>query len=59
MGIFFFIKSPALIEDIYLDEEAESSPEAFVEAMDKSYHQVPNSFIICLQFLVNLPLVNS
>jgi len=37
MGVFFYIRSPALIEDVFVPEEAEHSPEAYIDAIIKSY----------------------
>ena len=41
MGIFFWIHSVALVEDLSVSEPGEySSKEAFVTAMEGSYNQV-------------------
>jgi len=46
MGIFFKIRSPALIEDVYIPEEAEEDPQHFIEALDLGYsHSATNCFI--------------
>jgi len=51
MGVFFMIKSPALIEDVLIPEEAEESPAAFIAAMEKGYHaSSTNCFIATLMY---------
>lgn len=40
MGILFYIKSPAFLEDLYIPEEAEEDPIHFIHAMEDSYSQV-------------------
>ena len=40
MGIFFWIHSVALVEDLNIDEEKISSKVEFVNAMEASYNQV-------------------
>ena len=40
MGIFFWIHSVALVEDLNIDEEKISSKGEFVNAMEASYNQV-------------------
>lgn len=41
MGIFFFIQSPAFIEDLYIPETVpEDDPQAFIDAMEASYSQI-------------------
>jgi len=55
MGIFFMIKSPALIEDIFLPESAGESPEAFISHMMTSYKQSSNNcFIACALYAATL-----
>jgi len=47
MGVFFMIRSPALIEDIYMPE-GEKSPAEFIADMNKYYSQSSvNCFIAC------------
>ena len=40
MGIFFWIHSVALVEDLNIDEEKISSKGEYVNAMEASYNQV-------------------
>ncbi|XP_050726316.1 ribonuclease kappa-like [Eriocheir sinensis] len=40
MGIFFFIKSPAFIEDLYIPEEAHHDANEYIKALDESYHTI-------------------
>ena len=40
MGIFFWIHSVALVEDLNIDEEKISSKVEYVNAMEASYNQV-------------------
>lgn len=51
MGIFFKIRSPALIEDLSIPEEAHWSAEEFLKAMNDSYSQV-NFNIHCIIFII-------
>ena len=46
MGLFFLIKSPALIEDLYIPDDTEETPAAFIEAMEASYSQVTRTVIV-------------
>ncbi|XP_068219095.1 ribonuclease kappa [Palaemon carinicauda] len=40
MALFFGIRSPAFIEDLYIPAEAEEEPRTYLEAMNKSYYQI-------------------
>ena len=41
MGIFFNIRSPALIEDLYIpDDETVHTADGYLKAMNDSYSQV-------------------
>jgi len=44
MGVFFKIRSPALIEDVYIPEEAEEDPAHFIDALEKGYAQAGHPF---------------
>jgi len=46
MGVFFFIESPALLDDLYLPEESHHDPQSFIKAMETSYSQVNILLII-------------
>jgi len=56
MGIFFWIHSVALVEDLSVKEPGEyDSKEAFVTAMEGSYNQnAMNCWIAALLYLVTL-----
>ena len=48
MGVFFKIRSPAFIEDIYISEEAHHDPKHFVDEMYQSFDQVNcNNIYLC------------
>ena len=53
MGVFFMIRSPALIEDIYMPE-GEKSPAEFIADMNKYYSQVCQYFVIAVDNLFAL-----
>jgi ribonuclease kappa len=55
MGIFFWIHSVALVEDLNIDEEKISSKGEYVNAMEASYNQnAMNCWIAALLYLVTL-----
>ncbi|XP_018024589.1 ribonuclease kappa-B [Hyalella azteca] len=39
MGILFYIKSPAFLEDLFIPENA-TEPAAYIDAMEKSFSQI-------------------
>ncbi|KAB7497987.1 Ribonuclease kappa [Armadillidium nasatum] len=46
MGVFFKIRSPALIEDLHIPEEAHHNQTTYLEAMNDSYDLIgTNCFI--------------
>ena len=54
MGIFFWIHSVALVEDLSVNEPGEyDSPQVFVTAMEASYNQVQYIIICIIIILVN------
>jgi len=55
MGIFFYVKCPAFIEDLSIPEEAHHDPLMFIDAMDKSYAQIAiNCWIACGMYAATL-----
>ncbi|KAK4312290.1 hypothetical protein Pmani_016271 [Petrolisthes manimaculis] len=40
MGIFFWIRSPAFLEDLVIPEHAHDSAEGYLTAMDDSFHTI-------------------
>jgi|ERR1712212_573425 len=40
MGLFFYVKSPAFIEDLSIEDSAHHDAKTFLEAMDKSYQTI-------------------
>jgi len=55
MGVFFKIRSPALIEDVYIPEEAEEDPAHFIDALEKGYAQsATNCWIATAMYCASL-----
>ena len=54
MGIFFWIHSVALVEDLNIDEEKISSKGEYVNAMEASYNQVSQTKLILFQIKISL-----
>ena len=54
MGIFFWIHSVALVEDLNIDEEKISSKGEFVNAMEASYNQVSQTKLMLFQIKIAL-----
>ena len=54
MGIFFWIHSVALVEDLNIDEEKISSKGEYVNAMEASYNQVSQTKLMLFQIKIAL-----
>jgi len=55
MGIFFYIRSPAFIEDLAIDHHEVHDPLQFIDEMNKSYQQIAiNCWIACGMYAATL-----
>lgn len=55
MGIFFYVKSVALIEDLPLDSHEYSSPAKFYDDVDRGFiHNAYNCWIAACLYLLTL-----